>query len=171
GVAELPAFGRGYRFHVTGLMHDERGYPTSDPTVAAALLARLERKVAPAVDLVLPETYRLEDARVVLVAYGITARIARAAVDALREQGVPAGLWRPRLLWPVPELALARALAGAELVVVAEMNRGQWVREVDRVLGPQAPSAPYLKAGGSVITAEELTQHVLGAARAAAVVS
>ena len=160
GVARVPDFGRGYRFHVTGLMHDEHGYPTSDHAKVEQLLARLERKVEVVADAVPPERYRLEDARIVVVAYGIVARTARAAVDALRAEGVPAGLLRTRLLWPVPSCALTDGIGGAELVVVAEMNRGQWALEVERVVGRHVALAPYLKAGGSVITAEELVDHV-----------
>ena len=165
GVAGVPDFGRGHRFHVTGLMHDERGYPTSDPVTVAALLERLERKLDAAVDVVTPERYRLEDARVVLVAYGIVARAARAAVDQLRAEGVRAGLLRTRLLWPLPSAAVAEVVGRAELVVVAEMNRGQWALEVERLAGRSVALAPYLKAGGSVITAEELAGHVRSATR------
>ncbi len=161
GVARVPDFGRGYRFHVTGLMHDERGYPTSDHTKVEQLLARLERKVDAAVDAVAPELYRLEDAKIVVVAYGIVARTARAAVDALRAEGVPAGLLRTRLLWPIPAAALTDVIGRADLVVVAEMNRGQWAFEVERLAGRHVQLAPYLRAGGSVITAEELVGHVL----------
>ncbi len=160
GVAMVPDFGRGYRFHVTGLMHDERGYPTSDHAKVAELLDRLERKVEPAVAAVPPERYRLEDASVVFVAYGIVARTARAAVDALRQEGVRAGLLRTRLLWPLPAAALAEVSRSADLVVVAEMNRGQWALEVERLAGEKTVLSPYLKAGGSVITAEELAEHV-----------
>lgn len=161
GVAMVPDFGCGYRFHVTGLMHDERGYPMSEHTKVAALLERLDRKVDVAVDAVTPERYRLEDASVVFVAYGIVGRIAHAAVDALREEGVRAGLLRTKLLWPVPSRALEEATAGSELVVVTEMNRGQWALEVERVAGRQVALDPYLKAGGDVITASELADHVM----------
>ena len=165
GVAGVPDFGRGYRFHVTGLMHDERGYPTSDHATVARLLERLERKLDAVVDAVPPERYRLEDASVVLVAYGIVARAARAAVDQLRAEGVRAGLLRTRLLWPVPSDAVANAIGRAELVVVAEMNRGQWAFEVERLARRSVALAPYLRAGGSVITAEELADHVRSATR------
>lgn len=165
GVAMVPDFGRGYRFHVTGLMHDERGYPMSDHAKVAALLDRLERKVAAAVDAVPCERYRLEDAEVVLVAYGIVARTARAAVDTLRDRGVRAGLLRTRLLWPLPEGPVVDALAGASMAIVAEMNRGQWASEVQRLTNGAVPMAPFLKAGGSVITADELVEHALSATR------
>lgn len=112
GVAMVPDFGSGYRFHVTGLMHDERGYPMSDHGKVAALLERLEHKVDAATSAVPAESYLLEDAAIVLVAYGIVARTARAAVDLLRGEGVRAGLLRPRLLWPLPERSIEEAIAG-----------------------------------------------------------
>ncbi|MHB8244992.1 MAG: 2-oxoacid:acceptor oxidoreductase subunit alpha [Acidimicrobiales bacterium] len=165
GVAMVPDFGCDYRFHVTGLMHDERGYPMSDHLKVAALLERLEYKVDAALDVVPSESYRLDDASIVLVAYGIVARTARTAVDSLRDAGLRAGLLRPRLLWPLPVRSIEEAIAGAQLVVVTEMNRGQLASEVERLAGRQVALSPYLKAGGSVITAEELVEHVLAATR------
>ncbi|MCL4434044.1 MAG: 2-oxoacid:acceptor oxidoreductase subunit alpha [Actinobacteria bacterium] len=161
GVAELPDFGRGYRFHVTGLMHDERGFPTTDTSVVAALLERLENKAQAAKDLVMPEAYLMDDATLVLVAYGITGRTAKAAVDTLRSRGIRAGLWRPRLLWPAQDEMLRGALQNAEMVVVAEMNRGQWAREVERVAAGSVILRPLLKAGGATITTEEMVGHAL----------
>ncbi len=160
-VAPLPDFGRGYRFHVTGLMHDERGFPTTDTSIVAALLERLEKKVQVVTELVEPESYLMDDANLVIVSYGITGRTAKAAVDVLRSKGVKAGLWRPRLLWPVQDGLLKEALAKAEAVVVVEMNRGQWAREVERVAHNDALLHPLLKAGGAVITTEEVIDHAL----------
>src|ERR1019366_8919914 len=87
GVAQVPDFGRGYRFHVTGLMHDQLGSPTSDESVAPSLLERLERKLAPVEDWFPPQEYRLEDADVVIVAYGIMGRVVKQAVDRPRTEG------------------------------------------------------------------------------------
>ncbi len=162
-VPHVPDFGVGYRFHVTGLMHDERGFPTSNTDVAAALLARLEKKVHLAKDLVAPESYLMDDADIAIVAYGITGRTAKAAVDVLRSKGKKAGLLRPRLLWPVQDEMLKSALANAEVVVVAEMNRGQWVREVERIVAGDTWIYPLLKAGGSMITTDEVVSHALSA--------
>jgi 2-oxoglutarate ferredoxin oxidoreductase subunit alpha len=166
GVAVLPDFGAGYRFHVTGLMHDERGYPTTDPVVVSRLLERLERKVAAVSDWVPPERYQVEDAEVVYVAYGITARMARQAVDHLRAMGVPAGLLRPRALWPFPAAAVRAATRQAQLVVVAEMNRGQWVYPVEHTVGHDVPVARCLKTGGEMITENELVEQAWSLCRA-----
>ncbi len=162
-VPHVPDFGVGYRFHVTGLMHDERGFPTSNTDIAAALLERLEKKVHLATDLVAPESYLMDDADIAIVAYGITGRTAKAAVDVLRSKGTKAGLLRPRLLWPVQDEMLKAALANVEIVVVAEMNRGQWVREVERIVAGDAWVYPLLKAGGSMVTTEEVVSHALSA--------
>jgi 2-oxoglutarate ferredoxin oxidoreductase subunit alpha len=161
GVAALPDFGAGYHFHVTGLMHDERGYPTTDPLAVNRLLERLAKKVAIVEDWLAPERYRLEDAEVVFIAYGITARMARQSVDHLRERGIQAGLFRPRALWPFPDAAVRAATRQARAVVVAEMNLGQWVYTVERSVARALPVIRCLKVGGELITEHELEEQVL----------
>ena len=161
GVAALPDFGEGYRFHVTGLMHDERGYPTTDPAVVSRLLERLERKVRVVADWLAPEYYQVEDAEVVVIAYGITARIARQSVDRLRARGVRAGLFRPRVLWPFPDAALRAATQHAQLVVVAEMNLGQWAFAVEHALAGAVQVARCLKASGDLISEHEIEEPAL----------
>jgi 2-oxoglutarate ferredoxin oxidoreductase subunit alpha len=158
-VAAVPDFGVGYRFHVTGLMHDERGYPTTDPAIVNRLLQRLENKVAVVADWIAPERYHVEDAEVIFIAYGITARIARQAVDRLRAKGIQAGLFRPRAIWPFPGAALLDATRHAQLVVVAEMNLGQWVYAVEHALAGTVPVARCLKAGGELISEDELVEQ------------
>ncbi len=160
-VAAVPDFGIGYRFHVTGLMHDERGYPTTDPAVASRLLERLENKVKAVADWVAPELYQVADADVVFIAYGITARIARQAVDHLRAKGILAGLFRPRAIWPFPGAALRESIQYARVVVVAEMNLGQWVYAVEHALAGAVPVVRCLKAGGDLIAEQELEEQAL----------
>lgn len=160
-VPPLADIGSGYRFHVTGLGHDERGYPTDDPAIAGALAERLGRKIERARgDIVSVETYRVDDADRVIVAYGIVARAARRAVDDARERGIRLGLFRPRTLWPFPEREL-RELAPRRLLV-AEMNLGQIALEVERCAGSAAVDR-YLRADGRPISPADL----LGAAEAA----
>jgi 2-oxoglutarate ferredoxin oxidoreductase subunit alpha len=161
GVAQVPDFGRGYRFHVTGLMHDERGYPTSDESVAAALLERLERKLDPVQDWFPPEEYLLDDAEVVIVAYGIMGRVAKQVVDRLRAQGSPAGMFRPTLLWPFPTRSVRRATQRAKLVVVAEMNAGQWAIPVEQTMQGRVPTVKINSLG---IDVDELCEQVAKAA-------
>jgi len=161
GVAAVPDFGLGYRFHVTGLMHDERGYPTTDPALVSRLLERLENKVGVVAEWLAPERYQVEDAEVVLIAYGISARIARQSVDHLRARSIRAGLFRPRVIWPFPGAALRDATQHAQLVVVAEMNLGQWVYAVEHAVAGAVPVVRCLKAGGDLITERELEEQAL----------
>ena len=163
-VAPLPDFGQGYHFHITGLMHDERGYPTTDPEKVRQLMARLSEKMAPVPNWVTPERYRMDDADLAFVAYGITSRVAREAVDLLREQGVAAGLYRPRLLWPVSDRQLSENLGRVQVVVVTEMNQGQWIEVVERFVPASVRILSHSKLGGEPITTDEL----LGAAEAGA---
>lgn len=157
GVAQVPDFGRGYRFHVTGLMHDERGYPTSDASVAAALLERLARKLAPVEDWFAPEEYRLDDADVVIVAYGIMGRVVKQAVDRLRDQGSRVGMFRPTVLWPFPARTVKRATEKARVVVVAEMNAGQWAIPVEQAMQGRVPTVQINCLG---IGVDELCEQV-----------
>ncbi len=137
GVPPMPAFGQGERLLVTGSTHDERGLrKTQDSAVHRRLIKRLIGKVRDAADRIARwEAYHIEDAELRVVAYGFSARAALEAVHRLRErEKVKAGLFRPITLWPFPESALSEAAAGVREVIVPEMNYGQVVREVERIL-------------------------------------
>lgn len=133
-VPPMACFGEGYRFHATGLTHDERGYPqTSSSEVQTKLVRRLCDKIQKNADkIVRVEEAMLEDADVVVVAYGIVARAALSAIRKARERGIKAGLLRLITLWPFPEERVAKAAERAKAIVVPEMNCGQMVREVER---------------------------------------
>lgn len=156
-VPPLPAFGDGYRFNITGLTHDQRGFPTNDPGTAAALMDRLHRKIAArAEELVDVEEYLLEDAEVVVFAYGIVARAAKEAVVAARAEGVKAGLLRPKVLWPFPDARVTEIARRVSSLVVAEMNLGQVIGEVTRACEGATEIVPHLRADGRPITPSEL---------------
>lgn len=168
GVPPLPAFGDGYRFHVTGLVHDERGFPSDDAAVAGALLHRLHAKVENhRAEIVEVATSHLDDADVVIFAYGIVARAAEEAVAMARRRGARVGLVRPRTLWPFPDREIAEAVRGARLVVVCEMNLGQMLMEVERVVAGSVPIATVLRGDGEPIDPDEilavLDRHMEGA--------
>ncbi len=133
-VPPMACFGEGYRFHATGLTHDEYGYPrTQDSDVQMRLVQRLCDKIRKNADKITRvEGEMLDDAEVVVVAYGIVARAALSAVRKAREQGIKAGLLRLITLWPFPERHVAKAAEKAGAVIVPEMNCGQMVREVER---------------------------------------
>jgi 2-oxoglutarate ferredoxin oxidoreductase subunit alpha len=133
-VPPMACFGEGYRFHATGLTHNEHGYPqTSSSEVQSKLVRRLCDKIQKNADkIVRVEEVMLEDADVVVVAYGIVARAALSAIRKARERGIKAGLLRLITLWPFPEERVAKVAKRAKAIVVPEMNCGQMVREVER---------------------------------------
>jgi len=133
-VPPMACFGDGFSFHATGLTHDEHGYPqTQSSEVQQRLVKRLCDKIRKNADKIIRvEEVMLEDADVVVVAYGIVARAALSAVRKAREEGIKAGLLRPITLWPFPEKDVAKIAKQAKAIVVAEMNCGQLVREIER---------------------------------------
>lgn len=133
-VPPMACFGEGYRFHATGLTHDEHGFPkTSSTEVQQRLVRRLCEKIGKNADKIIKvEEVMLDDVDVVVVAYGIVARAALSAVRKAREKGIKAGLLRLITLWPFPEKQVAKVAQEAERIVVPEMNCGQLVREVER---------------------------------------
>ncbi len=153
--------GDGYRAHTTGLTHDETGFPTQDPERVARLLDRLLGKLERHRALIEKvDTVDVEDAELLIVAIGIAARAARAAVGALRRQGVKAGLFRPVTLWPFPEDAFRRASTAAKAVLVPEMNAGQLVLEIER-LAPAGVTVRRLdRYDGEPIAPEEIVAAV-----------
>ncbi|WP_429886274.1 2-oxoacid:acceptor oxidoreductase subunit alpha [Geoalkalibacter halelectricus] len=133
-VPPLASFGSGYKFHVTGLNKAADGFPTTKAELVDAEERRQISKVMDHVDEIEKnEEYMTEDAEVVIWAYGSTARSARYAVNELRNAGIKAGLFRPLTLWPFPEKRTAALAQQAKAIVVAEMNLGQMIYEVERV--------------------------------------
>lgn len=165
GTPPLPAFGDGYRFHVTGLAYDERGFPTNDAEVAGALIERLHRKVEAHLDEITDvETFMLDDADIAVFAYGITGRSAREAVERAREAGVKAGLIRPITIWPFPDSHVAQVAEQVDTILVAEMNRGQLILEVERAAKGRAEVVGHHRADGEPITPTELFETLMSAA-------
>ncbi|MEO6197104.1 MAG: 2-oxoacid:acceptor oxidoreductase subunit alpha [Dehalococcoidia bacterium] len=158
-VPPMPIAGEGHNMHVTGLTHDERGYPAGDALVHDRLVRRLSNKVRLHADeLGLTEEIMTDDADVIVVAYGAMARSARCAVALAREQGIKAGLFRPLTLWPFPYDKLRERANRAGHFVVAEMNLGQIAREVERHL--RRPATWVTHAGGRMISPEEVLRGV-----------
>ena len=156
-VPPFVRFGEGYRYHVTGLAHDERGFPTQNPRVVEASQRRLHRKIERRrEEIVAHEAFLLDDADVAVFAYGVTARSARAAVRAARKEGIRAGLFRPISLWPFPDLELEKLAGQVKALVVAEMNLGQVIYEVDRLVRGRARIIACQKVSGEPIHPDEI---------------
>jgi 2-oxoglutarate ferredoxin oxidoreductase subunit alpha len=151
GVPDMVKAGDGYRIHVTGLTHDERGYPSMTPETQDRLVRRLSAKILDhRDDLVDVVEDGIEDADVVVVSYGITARVAHAAVEQARADGLKVGSLRLRIAWPFPARRIAEVAARTRAFVVPELNLGQLVREVERAAGDRARVVPVTHAGGTV---------------------
>jgi 2-oxoglutarate ferredoxin oxidoreductase subunit alpha len=157
GVPEMAAFGDGHRFHVTGLAHDTRGFPTNDAVVAEALITRLHRKIDAHLDEVVEvETHMMDDAEIAIFAYGIVGRSAKEAVERARSTGIKAGLVRPLTIWPFPDSEVRAAAVQVDTLIVAEMNLGQIIGEVERAGAGRAEIVPHLRADGEPITPTDL---------------
>jgi len=135
-VPPLVPFGEGYRYHVTGLHHDERGYPTSRLDEVQPWVKRVFRKIDRSLsDIILYEEDGIDDADVLVIAYGATARSARHAVEMARQRGRKVGFLKLKTIWPLAEEAVEHAAARLHRVVVPEMNLGQLALEVERLAG------------------------------------
>jgi 2-oxoglutarate ferredoxin oxidoreductase subunit alpha len=156
-VPPMVAAGEGFRVHITGLTHDERGYPAINADTQKRLVRRLVDKVKTNADkIIMTEEINVEEAEVVIVCYGITARISHRVRELAKRAGLRVGLLRLMTIWPFPE-ARIRELAGRiEAFVVPEINCGQIVYEVERAAAGQAAAIPVSHAGGSVHDPEEI---------------
>jgi 2-oxoglutarate ferredoxin oxidoreductase subunit alpha len=136
-VPPLAPFGEGYRYHITGLLHDARGFPTGRPDEIQPWIDRVFRKLDRSKEeLALWEADGVAGARTVVVAYGSTARSARQAIKLARARyRRKVGLLRLQTLWPFPEAVVERIADSAQRLIVAEMNLGQIALEVERIAG------------------------------------
>jgi 2-oxoglutarate ferredoxin oxidoreductase subunit alpha len=162
GVPPMGIFGDGYRYHVSGLIHDVRGYPTERPDEIAPFLNRLYRKINQHFhDIQLVREEHTEDARLLVVAYGSVARSARRAVAEAREWGIKAGLLQLITLWPFPRRHLEFLLRKVRAVLVPELNLGQISREVKRVNQGMARVETLNRIDGNLITPDEIVERLV----------
>jgi 2-oxoglutarate ferredoxin oxidoreductase subunit alpha len=161
GVAPMPAAGQGYNVHVTGLTHDEKGYPVMSVEAQKEMMDRLTGKILGNLnDIIMTENHYLEDAEIVLVSYGISARTSLAAMAQARAKGLNVGLLRLITVWPFCEdriRELARRIKG---FVTVEINLGQVHLEVERCAGGKVPCHLVGHAGGTVITPDEVITKI-----------
>lgn len=166
-VPPMPIAGEGYHVHVTGLTHDEYGYPVITPEAQERLVQRLVRKIRNnAEKIVKTEDIYLDDAEIVIVSYGCSARTSREVVEAARGNGLKVGMVRLITVWPFAERKI-RELAAESRVkafVVAEINCGQIAYEVERCAAGNAETVLAGFMGGRIFTPEELYKVVEEAA-------
>ncbi len=155
--------GEGYRIHYTGLTHDEQGYPDMSAERHHHLVTRLVNKVRINQEkMIITESYDLEDAQIVVIAYGCTARSARRAVREARKLGIAAGLLRLVSLWPFPAEQIMEYATNQQTFIVAEMNLGQMSREVERCI--KRPVSGVVHAGGAMISPGKILTAIQEAA-------
>ena len=160
-VPSMACAGDGYHVHVTGLTHDEQGYPVITAPVHERLIRRLVDKIRlNAAAIIRTEAIGLEDAQAVVVAYGCTARAAREAVDRLRKAGKKVGLLRLVTLWPFPEEQVRRLAEQVRAFIVPEINYGQMAYEVERCTQGRAETVLLPLMGGTIHTPQEIAEAV-----------
>jgi 2-oxoglutarate/2-oxoacid ferredoxin oxidoreductase subunit alpha len=165
-VPDMPRTAQGYNMHVTGLTHDERGYPDMKPAMQDKLVKRLVDKIRKNRDkIILYEEDQIEGADVVVVCYGITSRVAQRAIEMAREKGVKVGKFRLITAWPFPEKKIAETAAKVKALVVPELNLGQMVREVERAAAGKAVVRHVPHAGGTVHPPEDILKAIMEVAR------
>jgi len=161
GVPPMANFGEGYRYHVTGLTHDIRGFPTSRPDEIDPFIRRLFRKIGQHfAEIQIGETFETEDADVAIIAYGCVARSARRAVKDARARGLKVGLLKMNTLWPFMRTAVEKVLRTSKIIIVPEMNMGQVSREVKRVNKGDVKVFTINKIDGTIITPEEILNRI-----------
>jgi 2-oxoglutarate ferredoxin oxidoreductase subunit alpha len=160
-VNPLPAYGDGYRWYATGLTHDARGFPTNRTDEILVTMEKLRNKI---------EDYQHEiekvnaewtdDAEIVVVSYGSVSRTARQAVALARQAGVKVGCVQLLTIWPFPDRLLSELLKDARKVIVAELNMGQIVHEIRRIVKPPAEVHSLLRYDGEILTPAQFLAEI-----------
>ena len=150
------------RFHVSGLFHDESGFPTSDPNRIAKVLDHLDAKIRLyAEEIAIYNEYMIQDAQIVVIAFGSVARSALRAVKQARSDKIPVGLFKPITLWPLPTSRLKMLFKNSQIIIVPEMNKGQYVREISRLNKANRHVESLTKTTGKLITSEEILDVIV----------
>ncbi|MDQ5987489.1 MAG: 2-oxoglutarate/2-oxoacid ferredoxin oxidoreductase subunit alpha [Syntrophus sp. SKADARSKE-3] len=161
GVAPMANCGDGYHIHVTGLTHDERGYPAMNPEGQQQMVDRLIRKVKANRDhIIRSENLFLDDADVIVVAYGISARAAKHAVQEARTNGIRAGLIKMETVWPFPEDLIRSVAPHIRGLIMPEINGGQMVLELERCAGGHCPVTLVSHFGGAIIKPDKIRDAI-----------
>ncbi len=165
-VPRITPFGEGVFYNITGLVHDNWGFPTNSPVKANRQCTRIMKKIEKNVsDIEKYETYKMEDAQVCVVSFGGTARSAMAAVEGARLEEYRVGLFRPVTVWPFPEAALSEICERVEHIVVAELNYGQMKLEVERIAAGRCQVHHIGKVNGTILKPREIYRAIQEVAR------
>jgi 2-oxoglutarate ferredoxin oxidoreductase subunit alpha len=158
-VPPMASFGTGYRYHITGLFHDEVGFPTQRLDEIEPWLERVNNKFRNADDILLYQRDYQPEARTAILSYGASARTARHAMKHLRAKGEKVNLFTAQTLWPFPEAAVEELADSVERIIVPEMNLGQLALEVERVAG-RKKVVRVNRANGEMVTPDMIVSAV-----------
>ena len=157
--AILNPFFKGYKYHITGLHHGPTGFPTENATICQENIERLLNKINAHSDKIVEyEEFMLDDAQILLIAYGSVSGSAKEAILKLREEGIRVGLFRPKVIWPSPEKKLRELSVKFDKILVAELNMGQYSDEIERII--KKDFHRLLKANGRALTPTEIMNKI-----------
>jgi len=157
----MASFGDGYRFHTTGLTHDESGFPTAKPNEIKAKLDKLKLKIMRHREQICEiRTDMMDDAHIMVFAYGSTARAARSAIRIARKKRFKVGMVQPLTIWPFPDDQIAAELEKVDMVVVPELNQGQIIGEIERLARKHIKIVPLQRYDGELITPSQIVDVI-----------
>ncbi len=161
-VPHMRSFGDGNLYNITGLFHDEAGFPTNDNSIAGKENSRIMEKIkvyrySGILDF---EEYMMDDADIGICCYGGTTRAAKEAVDQMREMGYRVGMFRPITLWPFPEHELVERARQLKRLLVVEHNYGQVLLTVEGIIRGDTKVEFLGKVNGTVITPSEIIKKI-----------
>ncbi len=163
-VPDFATFGSGYRTYVTGLTHNEKGFPATDKQPDhERLVRRITEKISDDADkLVMVEEMNLDDADIAFVTYGATARPAESAMEMGRKNGMKVGLLRLKLVWPFPDKLITKLAKNVDKIIVPEMNLGQIFHPVSEYACKHCEVVSAPKIGGEMHLPMELYKYLEG---------
>ena len=161
-VPPMANFGSGYRYNITGLVHDETGFPTNSTKEAAKLIDRLMAKINNNLDdILIYEEGFAQEAETLFIAFGGIVRSVKEAVAILREQGHNVGYFAPKTVWPFPEQRMQEISKNKKNIFVAEMNLGQMIEPVKLAVEDKNIVKGINKANGEIISPEEIIESFM----------
>lgn len=162
GAHPMAAFGDGYRWFVSGILHDDTGFPTpnSPLQISRAVNHLLDKVKCNQEDMASYEEYRTEDAEFLILSAGLVSRSAKSAVDKARAEGIKAGLFRPITLWPFPEARFAQLCSGVKTVMTVEMNDGQLAEVAAKYMDKAQRLIAVTQNDGTMIREERVFQAI-----------
>lgn len=160
-IPSMEPIGNGFKFHVTGLVHDETGFPTNSTKEAQKLLTRLSNKIENNLeDILLYENYLTDDCEILIITFGCMVRCSKDAVNSMREKGLKIGLLSIKTVWPFPEEVVRELSKKVKYIFVPEMNMGQMILEIERIVKDNCPVRGINKFNGEIITPEEIISNI-----------